>query len=193
MKQITLVLIAGLFTLNSYAQEKKDLVVSMAAGWLTSPYYSNYKWGSFFAIDFDYHLAKRHILSANYNDGEHRYFDNLTNDPSYKRSDGTNAIGGYHTFSVLYKYMFLDKKTIAGSIGSGAGVMTHSRQYPYSTSSGTTDREAVWTDLVFPVRLELDVKIARSVKLGLIGGFYIAPDYPTLAYYVGPRLGYVLK
>lgn len=71
MKQITLALIIRLTTLSSYGQERKDLVVSIAAGKLTSPYYSENHLGRFFNIDFDYHLSKRHILSVNYNDGEH--------------------------------------------------------------------------------------------------------------------------
>ena len=45
----------------------------------------------------------------------------------------------------------------------------------------------------FPVRLEFDYKISKCFRLGLIGGFYIAPDYAILAYYIAPGIGYLLK
>jgi hypothetical protein len=194
MKQITLVLFTALITLISYGQHKKDLIISVAAGALTSPYYLENKGGSFYTVDFDYHLSKRRLLSVNYNGGEHSYYDNiLSTDPGYIKSDGTNAKAIYHTFSVLYKYMFLDKNAVSGSIGSGVGIMTHSREYPYAISNGSIFVKTAWTDLVFPVRAEFDFKVSKCIRMGVIGGFYIAPDYPILAYYVGPRLGYLLK
>ena len=194
MKQISFALIIVLTTLSSYGQEKKNLVVSIAAGKLTSPYYLESKAGNFFSIDFDYHLSKRHILSANYTDGGHSYYDNvLSTDPSYIKSDGTNANADYRTFSVLYKYRFLNTKAISAIVGTGAGIMTHSKRYPYATNNGSIFNESTWSDLVFPVRLEFEYKISKSFRLGLIGGFYVQPDFPVLAYHVGPRIGYMLK
>lgn len=194
MKQITLMLITLLAIQSSYGQERKDLVVSIAAGKLTSPYYLESKLGKFFSIDFDCHVSKRHILSANYNDGGHNYYDNeLSTFPGYISSDGTNAKAKYHTFSLLYKYKFLNKKAISGIVGTGAGMMTHSRMYPFSTGNGFNFRESVWSDLVFPVRLEFDYSISKSFRVGLIGGLYVHPDFPVLAYHVGPRIGYMLQ
>jgi hypothetical protein len=89
--------------------------------------------------------------------------------------------------------MLLNKKVVSGSIGSGVGIMTHSREYPYVISNGSIFAKTAWTDLVFPVRAEFDFKVSKCIRMGVIGGFYIAPDYPVLAYYVGPRLGYLLK
>jgi hypothetical protein len=131
---------------------------------------------------------------VNYNNGYHDYYDNiLSTDPGYIKSNGTNAQADYGTFSVLYKYKFLNKKSISGAVGTGAGIMTHKRQYPYKISNGSIFNESSWTDLVFPVRIEFDYKISTSFRLGVVGGFYIQPDYPVLAYYAGPRLSYMLK
>ncbi|MBY0480822.1 MAG: hypothetical protein K2Q21_05655 [Chitinophagaceae bacterium] len=190
MKKMMLALIMGLTVLSSYGQERKDLVVSIATGQLTSPYYYKNTMGSFFSVDFDYHLSKRHILTANYSDGKHNYYDKyLQADPNTSRSDGTNTRASYRTFSILYKYQFLNSKIITGNIGAGAGIMTHIQRiitgYPASESN--------WSDLVFPARFELDYKISNSFRLGLIGGFYIHPDYPILAYHLGPRIGYLIK
>lgn len=82
---------------------------------------------------------------------------------------------------------------MSGTIGTGAGIMTHSKRYPFATINGYNFSESAWSDIVFPVRLEFDYEISTSFRLGLIGGFYIAPDFPTLAYYVGPTIGYILK
>ncbi len=194
MKQLILATIVSLMTLTSSAQQKKDLVISVAAGTMTSPYYSESKAGHFYNIDFDYHLSKRQVLSANYNTGAHNYYDNiLATDPAFLKSDGTNAKASYRTFSVLYKYVFLDKKAISASLGSGVGVMTHSREYPYTLSNGSSFMETSWSDLVFPVKLQLEYKMSKSISLGLTGGFYIAPDYPILAYHIGPKLSYLIK
>jgi hypothetical protein len=50
MKQITLVLFTALITLISYGQHKKDLVISVAAGALTSPYYLENKGAVFILL-----------------------------------------------------------------------------------------------------------------------------------------------
>jgi hypothetical protein len=117
----------------------------------------------------------------------------LSNDPDYIKSDGTNAKAEYQIFSILYKYKLLDTKLVSGTIGTGAGIMAHSRQYPFKTSNVSSFRESVWTDLVFPMKFELDYNVSKSFRLGLIGGFYIHPDYPVLAYHAGARIGYVIR
>ena len=194
MKTISLTLLTGLIAAMSYGQDKKDLTVSIGAGKLTSPYYLNDKAKEFYSVDFDYHLSKRHILSANFNAGGHDYYDNiLSNTAGSIKSNGSNAKASYRTFSILYKYKFLTNKVFSGNIGTGAGIMTHSRQYPYTEGNSSNYRQSTWTDLVFPVRLEFDYKLSNRFQLGLIGGFSIHPDYPILAYYAGPRFSYLLK
>jgi hypothetical protein len=195
IKHLTLALLTGLLTLTSFGQERKDLTLSFSAGKLSSPYYDHNTSGRFASFDFDYSLSKRHTLSVNYTDGKHRYYDNgrITGPVSDIYSDGTNSEATYHTFSVLYKYRFISSTHLSGSIGAGAGMMTHSRMYPFSTGNGYSYQESAWTDLVFPVRLEADYHLSKNLKAGLIGGFFIQPDYPVLAYHIGPRFSYIIK
>ena len=194
IKHISLAFLFIVLILTSFAQERKDLVIGISGGKLTSPYYSKNTIGSYYGIDFDYYLSKQHILSVNYNYGEHRYYDKiLSTDPSYHREDGTNATAGYQTFSVLYKNKFLHSKQITGAIGTGVGIMTYSNEYPVVTSTGSIFRKSVNTDLVFPVRLEFDYSLPKNFRFGLIGGFFIHPDFPILAYHLGPRLSYVIR
>jgi len=195
IKQLTLTLLTALIIFSALGQERKDLTLSVAGGKLASPYYKNNTSGRFFSFDFDYSLAKRHTLSVNYTDGEHRYYDNIhTSGPVVTiNSDGTNSEATYHTFSVLYKYKFLSSTRISGAVGAGAGVMTHSRRYPFSTNNSSFYQQSAWTDLVFPARLEVDYRLSNNLKAGMIGGFFIQPDFPVLAYHVGPRLSYIIK
>lgn len=194
MKKINLALITLLITIFSFGQDKKDLGISLSIGKLSSPYYPNAKARGFQNVDFDYHLTGRQILSANFNDGSHDYYDNVLSNtafPLYEK--GTNAHAYYRTFSILYKYKVLNKKVFSAAVGTGLGTMTHTRRYPYSQGNSYYFMQSSWTDLVFPVRLELDYKISNHFKLGLISGFFIQPDYPVLGYHAGPRLTYVVK
>src|SRR4051812_36611375 len=93
----TLVFILMCVILPAFGQEKKDLAVSLSGGKMATPYYLNNTSSVFYCISFDYYLSKRHILSVNYFDGAHNYYDNiLSTDPSYHKSDGTNAKANYH-------------------------------------------------------------------------------------------------
>ena len=192
--KIILALILGLITITSAGQNKKDLTLSFSTGKLTSPYYPNDKATGFYGIDFDYHLTTRQVLSANFNAGGHDYYDNVLSNtavPLYENT--TNAKAAYRTFSILYKYKFLSKKTFSVDIGVGAGIMSQIKEYSYREGNSYYFRQSGWTDLVFPVRLEFDYKLSKHFQLGLIGGFFIHPDFPILAYHAGPRLSYILK
>jgi hypothetical protein len=194
-KQLALILVTGLIINLSFGQNKKDLTIAFAAGELTSPYYENDKARGFYAFDFDYHLTKRQILSANFNSGAHRYFDDILSNSNWiTYGDGTNSDAEYKTFSILYKYKVLDKTDFSATLGTGAGIMTHSRRYPYRMSTTSYSfNQSVWSDLTFPVRLEFDYRLSKQFKFGLIGGFFIHPDFPILAYHGGARLSYTLR
>ncbi|MGZ8536845.1 MAG: hypothetical protein ACXWV9_01215 [Flavisolibacter sp.] len=197
MKTSILTLIIGHLATNLFAQETKDLRISMAVGIFNSPYYTNAKKREFYNFDADYFITERHILSTNFMSGHHRYYDNVRsnnavplNTPGYE--ENTNATADYLTFSVLYKYKLLNTKKIAISIGSGFGIMTQTKLYPFTEGNIVDFRESTWTDLVFPLRTEFDYKLSKHFQIGLIGGLYIHPDYPILGYHAGPRLSYVL-
>lgn len=195
IKPCVLSFFLGFLFFSALGQQRNDLTLSIAGGKLASPYYQRNRSGRFFSFDFDYSLAKRHSLSVNYTDGSHRYYDNIHNGglTGSINADVTNAKASYHTFLVLYKYRFLSTQRLLGAIGAGAGIMTHVQQYPFSTGNSTYFQQSSWTDLVFTVQVEIAYNLSQSIKAGVIGGFFIQPDFPVLAYHVGPRLSYVLK
>jgi len=184
-------------TLHSFGQDKKDLAVSVTTGYLNSPYYNNAHSRGFYGIGFDYNIAIRHVLSANYFAGGHDYFDNtLSNTPASAyiiNPKGTNAKAFYNTFSVSYKYKIINQAKLSVVPGVGAGIMTHTRDYPYTQATSMTFQTSSWSDLVFPVTLDINYKVHRHWQIGLTGGFIIHPDYPILALHAGPKLSYVLK
>ena len=195
MKATILLFTACLLAIVSFGQKKKSLLVSLSTGKLTSPYYQINKAGPFYEVDFDYYLTKRHILSANFNTGKHDYYDNfLFSTPISFYENITNAQASYQTFSILYKFKFINSKAFSASIGTGAGIMTHGTTNQYKgNNSADILRESFWTDLVFPVKLDLSYKLSRRFRLGVTGGFYIQPDYPVLGYHAGPTISYVLN
>lgn len=184
------------FLLTVQGQERKDLVVSGSTGVINSPYYFNANAGMFFRIDFDYHITGRHILSANYLSGNHGYFEDvLSNDPtSTLYGDGTNAVADYRTFSVMYKYKVISTGKISIVPGTGAGILTHTRQFPYREGNTWYKQKSSWSSLAFPVRLDINYKVSDRWQLGATGGFLIHPDgdYPIIAMHAGPKLSFIL-
>lgn len=197
MRHVLALILLTFFTLFSYGQDKKDLAVSVSAGYLNSPYYNNAHSRGFYGVGFDYYIAKRHVLSANYLAGGHDYFDNtLSNTPASAyivNPKGTNAQATYNTFSVSYKYKIINNTKLSVVPGAGAGIMTLTRDYPYTQGTTMAFQTSSWSDLVFPVTLDINYKVLRHWQLGLTGGFLIHPDYPILALHAGPKLSYVLK
>jgi len=194
MKILSLLLFILFFVQSVKGQEKKDLAISVGAGALNSPIYNMAKPMGFYKIDFDYHLTSRHIIAANYLAGKHHYYDNvLSNDPTGSGYwDGTNSEAQYRTFSLLYKYKIIDNTLFSIVPGVGAGIMTHTREYPYKEINASYNRISSWSDLVFPVNLDIDYKASSRWQFGLTGGFLIHPDYPILALHAGPKLSFVL-
>lgn len=194
MKKLNLTLIAAITTIASIAQDKKDLGISFSTGRFTSPYYEKDEAGTYFNLDFDYYLTPRQVLSANFNSGSHDYYEDVLSNTGIPLYENTNAEAEYRTFSILYKHKLPIVKGLFAGIGAGAGIMTHIRNYPYTeTNFATSYRESSWTDLVFPVRLELGYKLSQHFQVGLMAGFFIHPDYPVLGHHGGPRLNYIIK
>lgn len=189
---------AAITAFTLFSQDKKELSVSLGAGRLNSPYYTNAKAGKFYSFDLSHGITKRQSLAAFFIVGDHLYYDNVLSNnavplstPGYEKN--RNATADYRIFSVLYQYRFYDRNRISLAAGAGAGIMTHIREYPYTEGSTVSFRQSSWTDLAFPVRLELDYQISSHFQLGLAGGLFIHPDYPVLGYHAGPRLSYILR
>ncbi|MEX2594886.1 MAG: hypothetical protein WD426_19120 [Anditalea sp.] len=194
MKAILTILISMTFLLTVKGQEKKDLAVSVSTGLLNSPTYENASARGFFKIDFDYHLTRRHIVTAIYLAGEHYYYDDvLSNDPTgHVYKNGTNSRADYRTFSGMYKYKVIDNSYFSIVPGAGVGVVIHSREYPYREASAGYTRTSIWSDLVFPINLDINYILSSRWQFGLTGGFLIHPDYPIFAFYGGPKVSFVL-
>lgn len=176
---------------TTYGQKEKSLTIGLSTGRLNSPYFDKAKSRHFYALDFDYQLSKRSILSANYTAGEHDYLDTLyAKANSYLVNNKTNSTATYRIFSILYKYQLIDKGKLNANLGTGLSMMTMTRRYPYETPTSLYFAESTWTDLAFPISTEINYLIAKDIRFGLIGAFYVHPDYPTLAWHFGPKISY---
>ncbi|NEU09886.1 hypothetical protein GZH53_16295 [Flavihumibacter sp. R14] len=195
VKEILIVIVLLSSAHYSFGQDKKDLTITLSSGILNSPYYQKANAKDFYGIDFGYQLGKRHILGVQYFAGKHNYYDDvLSNNPgSISSADGTNSRAEYRTFSVLYKRKIIDFASVSLVPGVGAGIMTHTRSYPYQDTNSSYTRISSWSDLVFPVSLDLNFKISKKWQTGLTSGFLIHPDYPILALHAGPKLSYTIK
>lgn len=60
MKKICLTVFTGLTTIILFAQDKKDLTISIGAGIINSPYNTNAKAYKFYNFDFDYYVNELH-------------------------------------------------------------------------------------------------------------------------------------
>jgi hypothetical protein len=195
--QSALFLIFSCFANTLLGQEKKDLTISISSGILNTPHYTDAHAREFYGIDFAYQLGERHVLSANYVTGGHHYFDNkLSNVQGVNiKSDGTNAQAEYRTSSVIYRYQIIKRAAFSVVSGIGAGVMAHTRVFPYQEPEpgAVYTRTSSSADLVFPVTLDLNFKITRKWQAGVTSGFLIHPDYPILALHAGPKLSYTIR
>ncbi len=182
----------------AFAQEKKDLSLSFSAGAFNSPYYKNAHTGGFYNFGAEYHLSKDHSLSFDFLGGRHTYYDDILSDKNvaetYSGIQNTNARTLYTVFTISYKYKFINKNKFSLVPGTGVGIMTHSRNYPSSKENGgTTILTTSFSDLVFPVTLDINYEVFKNFQIGATSGFLIHPDFPVLGLHIGPKFSYVLK
>jgi len=194
MKQIFTLLVTTCVCGFVSGQEKKDLTLTFSAGALNSPYYDNARSETFYGFDFNYYLTNRTILATSYFAGKHRYYESDLSNTNYLLSDdGTNAEAMYNVFSLQVKYKVASTERFSVIPGVGVGLMTHTREYPYRIGTSESFQTSSWTDLAFPVSLELNYKLSKRWTAGIMGGLLIEPDFPILALHAGPQLAYHLK
>jgi len=194
MKQISTLLVATFVCGFVSGQDKKDLTMTFSAGVLNSPYYKNARSEEFYGFDFNYYLSDRTILATSYFAGKHRYFDSELSNTNYGYSDdGTNAEARYNVFSLLVKYKVASTERFSVIPGVGVGIMTHTRNFPYRENNSESFHTSSWSDLAFPVSMELNYRLSKRWTAGLMGGFLIEPDFPIVALHAGPQLTYHLK
>lgn len=199
IKNFLLPVLLFLFT-PGFAQNKKDLKISLSTGMFNSTHYKNAKRRQFYNLSFDYAITNRHTLSADFISGQHRYYDSLLvttpiplSTPGWENH--TNADARTVVFSVMYKYRLLNHKKFLIQVGSGLGIITESYTYPVDLANGgfTFESTGVKGDLCFPIRLDMDYKMFKNFQIGILTGVYIYPDYPLVGEHLGLRLSYVIK
>ena len=194
MTKTILTVFLGLATTSLLGQDKKDLTISLGTGLFNSPYFTNAHARVFYSVDVDYSINRRHTLSSSFLSGTHWYYDDiLTNNAVPLYENNTNAEADYRIFSLLYKLAPVNNNKFSLHFGAGAGIMTQIVTYPYTDGNVVDFRESTWTDLVFPVKAEGNYKLSKHFQCGIVGGFFIHPDYPFLGYHAGARLSYVIK
>lgn len=197
-KLSTFICLVFLFNIAS-AQDKKDLSLSFSAGFFNSPYYKRAHTGGFYKFGAGYHLSKNHALSFEFLGGRHTYYDDILSDKNAAESmigihNNTNSFTLYTVFSISYKYKVINKNKFSLVPGVGAGIMTHSQKYPSSMyNGGITMVTTSFSDLVFPVSLDINYEILKNFQIGVTSGFLIHPDFPVLGLHIGPKISYVLK
>lgn len=191
----------GIFRLlqNVQAQDKKDLVLSFHAGVFNSPYYKKSRTGEFYKAGGEHFLSKNNSLSFDFVGARHWYYDNLLSDKNAAESLSgrgiPNSLATYTIFSISYKHKVINKNKFNIVPGVGAGIMTHSREYPSSipNNGGITVLTRSLSDLVFPFSLDIQYEMVRNFQIGVTSGFFIHPDYPGVGLHVSPRFSYILK
>lgn len=191
----------SLFTLfHSYAQDKKDLKLSLSTGLFNSNDYINATPRQFYNFSLEHSVEKRHIIAADFISGQFFYYDNKRSDnaiplttPGYEKH--TNAEARCAIFSVLYKYKILDKRKFSINAGTGIGIIHETFTYPVNLSNGgfTFRTSGGKGDLCFPLRLDIDYNISKQFQIGIITGTYYYPEHPFVGQHLGVKLSYILK
>ncbi|MCC6762704.1 MAG: hypothetical protein IT252_15900 [Chitinophagaceae bacterium] len=185
---------ALIFTGVSIAQPAKSLRLSFGAGVYNSPYYHHSLEGGFYRISFEYHLAKRHILSAMYLTGKHYYVDiNNTNVVMGTEKGNRSTRTNDHIVGALYQYKMLNKQHWEIMGGAGLGLLTKTEDYTAILNNNYVPFTSTWTDLVFPTNVSLYYKPAKDWHLGIVSGMVIHPDFPLLGWHFGAKLAYVIQ
>lgn len=176
------------------AQPDKSLRVSFGTGVYNTPYYHDSYEGSFYRIAFDYHLAKRHVLSAMYLAGRH-YYSNTTDANVVQGSEKGNRStrNANQVAGVLYQYKLLYKPRWEVSGGAGVGLLTQTENYLYRFGNTNVPYTSNWTDLVFPTTMSMYYKPSKDWQLGIVSGMVVHPDFPTLGWHLGATLAYVIQ
>lgn len=195
MKKIIIVLIAVLICQSSFSQ-KKDLRLSISSNVYTSTSYPNVKPGAGFSLDMSYFITDKIFIASHANYGKFRYYDDvLSNAPDhFDLEDGTNTSAASIHAGLVIGYNIKISNLLNLHAATGVSSYTLMRRYPYQFDPDTWSySHSAWTDLAFPVRIGIESIIWERLSLGLIGGFYIEPDFPIVGWHIGPVISYTIK
>jgi hypothetical protein len=193
-------------TIKSYAQERKDLMLSLGIGVFTSPAgkrFESPQIGMGYALDMSYFITTRHIISFNHTAGEHDYIE-----PTLRYLLPTNmippsSVGRFRVFSFMYKYRVINTERFSLALGTGFSFQTNTALSPdfYKRDGLGNLIDYSWgvrssgnTDLAFPFKGEFSFNIANRWAIGLEGGIFLMPTvYPWSGFHLLPRVSYIFR
>lgn len=185
-----------LATSTGFSQQRKDLVVSLSSGLLSSSYYENDVSGGYYSAGMDYGLTNKHFLQFCFTTAENTYLEReMSNVTSNLQIPGyANSFNRIWSIGIGYKYK-LDFPNFVLWPGAAVGMIRQTRTFPYRFTNYESTMSYSETQIVFPVTLEADYKLGRHWLLGLKGGLLICPDYPItgIGLHAGPVVSYVIK
>lgn len=197
-KLIILFLLASNF---AFAQDHKDLMISLGIGMIGSPsgrYFKSPEVGLGYAIDANYFIKKRHIFSLNYTTGNHEYVSRFNEDISKSTAVSFFPISKveFRSFSLMYKYRLIDINRFSMALGTGLGILTHLSRFPlYEENNNFWQFQsfafAGSSNLAFPFKAELSFNISQHWTVGVESGIFLMPDFPWSGFHLLPRVSYI--
>ena len=195
MKKILIGLATVSICLSTFSQ-KSDMKFSISSNVYTSTDYPNVKSGTGFSFEMRYYITDKIFVSSHANYGKFRYYDDvLSNSPVHLGIiDGTNtSASGIHA-GLLLGYNFKITNLIDLYASTGVSSYTLIRNYPYQYSPDSWGLNcSAFTDLAFPVILGIESHFFERISIGVIGGFYVEPDFPIVGWHIGPVISYTIK
>ncbi|SFF56542.1 hypothetical protein [Thermoflexibacter ruber] len=185
-----------------YAQERKDLMLSLGIGLFTSPEgkrFESPQIGGGYALDINYFITERHILSSNYTSGRHEYMFNPYRQGTPPLSSVPASDSEFRIFSLMYKYRIINVERFSITLGTGLNLMTEIRRFPiYELRNGDlffqSFSDVGTTDLAFPFKGEFSFNIANRWAVGLEGGIFLMPTvHPWSGFHLFPRVSYIFR
>lgn len=195
------------FSLFLYSQER-TIKISVHSGFFQAGDYQNIQPGNNYGIDVSYYLSNRFFLTAHFNYGSNKYYEDsgLTtkSDQSLEYQDATNATKVMNNVGLLAGYYLPVTQwgNLTGQIGF-AQIIEIAKAFPvktYQPDPNIDDR--VWHDFTFfsatfPVKFsagitpfkQLNIGFAKNIEIGYAFGFYMSPDLGLFTgIYHGPQL-----
>ncbi len=188
--------------ISLFAQDRKDLMISLGVGSLGSPVGKSFNSptvGIGYALDMSYLITQRHIISSNYTSGNHDYTE-----PSLRTSLPIQLIPAtsqieFRILSLLYKYRVINIERFSLALGTGLSLQTFIKRIPdYKFENGLmTSLSYMYvgtTDLAFPLKAEFSFNLSRNWAIGLESGIFLMPTVnPWSGVHLLPRLSYIFR
>ena len=170
------------------------MLLGIQSGYYKGTNYDSIQSGNNIAIEFSSKISKNFSLTAHVNYGWNRYFESeLSNNPAgFLESNGTNSDLFIIQAGILAGYsLHLSRNLdLTGYLGLSAYTEIITCPWEYAPMVIGT-REYSFTDLAFPIKLNLTYTLFEKFQIGIAGGFYYMPYTGILGLHTGPQFGYL--